>query len=494
MPLSKDILYVSQKEVIKYILDNPFLGVFCDMGFGKTIVTLTAIEELIKTKEIKKVMVVSTLLVSRDTWPEEFANWEHTKNISFSFIHGTKNEREEKLKGDESVHIINQENWVGVVEFFGDKFPYDMLIFDDAQGFKNSKMRNKPKKAICIHDKTCPIYIPEPKSKACSMLCNDFKTRPPRFSRFGAVCNVRPKLKRLLHLTGTPSSKKLLDIFPLFFTLDMGERLGKSFHQYKQRYFNQAYNGFGWKLRDGSEEKIHEKIKDLCIAIESEAELPPCHHIKVPIKFGPKEEKIYRELEKNFIIELESQEVTALNAGALAGKLLQACGGALYTDDSKDWVTLHDEKIKALQTIVRKHEGEPILIGYNFKHELKRLKKHFPEGIDIRERKDVVRAWNAGKIDILFAHPASAGHGLNLQKGPGHVLVWFGLNWALDMNKQLNKRLHRPGQKREVFIYSIVAKGKIDERVLKAVEDKDTTQNDLLTAVRVDIKKRIKKV
>lgn len=493
MAFSKDLLRLSQKEVGQLIQDNPFMGVFCDMGFGKTIVVLTAIEELLRRKEIKKILVVSTLMVSRDTWPDEILEWEHTRGIPFKFIHGTPGERLELLKGDEDIHIINQENFVALVDELKNKWPYDMVVFDDAKGLKNYKIRNKPKTPICTLSKDCPIYWPAEKSTACLSLCDDFKARPPRFSRFGALCRIRPKLKRLLHLTGTPSSKELLDLWPMLYTLDAGRRLGKTRAVYARTFFNKGYSGFGYELRDGAADTIHNKIKDICVAVESEAELPPVHCLKKPIKLGPEQRRCYNELEKEFIINIEGEDITAVNAGVLAGKLLQMCGGAIYTED-KDWVEMHDEKIKALGEIIEKHKGEPVLVGYGFKHELVRLKKAFPQGIDIRERKDFKKAWNRGEIPLAFAHPDSAGHGLNLQKGPGRTLVWFGINWSLDLNNQLNKRLHRPGQKRDVYLYYLVAEKTIDEDVLASVKKKDATQKNLLAAVKRSIKKRQKRL
>lgn len=526
-PLSRDLLRVSQLEAVDFIKNTPFCAIFCDMGFGKTVTTLTAVGDLLDSKEIRKVLVVAPLRVARDTWPEGVAEWEHTTGITFKFIEGDAKERTASARGKEQVHFINQENFVWLAMRAGKRWPYDMVVFDDSKGFKSGKLKTA-ESPVCKHSDGCDMLETEKTghckksgeceryvkaeysdecvmrcadfkqvrggSKACTITCVDYANTPSGYTRYGAIIALRPQIKRLVHLTGTPSSKELLDLWPLIHTIDMGQRLGRTYSQYKQKYFIKARGGYDFFLKPDAKSQIFDTIGDVCISIESEAELPPCTEIPIEVGLPPDVAKMYTTFEREFAVSIEDDEVQAVNAGVLAGKLLQICGGAVYheVEGVKTWTEVHTEKIKALAGIIEQYEGEPILVGYNFAHELERLRNAFPEGVDIRDRRDAVKAWNAGEIPLMFAHPDSAGHGLNLQKGRGRVLVWFGLNWSLDLNKQLNKRLWRPGQKRECFIYYIVAKGRADARVMESIKRKDATQKELLRAVRRDALKTLK--
>jgi len=511
-------LRASQHEMADFVIANPRCAIFSPMGAGKTASVTTAIEKLFRTKEIRRVLVVTTLRVAENTWPDEITEWKHTSYLEFAVLTGDESTRLAAARSKEQIHIINQENFVWLVMKAGRTWPYDMVVFDDAEGFRNANRKNKPKTAICVHRKECPIFEHE-KSRVCRLsnncgslfkekysdfcgrpcesftpvrsnlqacitLCNDFKAQPSRYSRFGALCALGPQIKRLVHLTGTPTNKGLVDFWPLIFTLDGGERLEKTYTQYKNKYFNRGHNGFGWDLKPGAEDAIYDKVKDLCIAVEAEVTLPAVHHIDKVIELPKEAAEMYDEFERELILNIEDDTIEAVNNGVLAGKLLQICGGAVYTGVEKEWTVLHTEKLWALSEIITAHPNEPILVGYNFKHELERLKAQFPHGVDIRDRKDAVHAWNAGDIPLMFAHPGSAGHGLNLQRGPGRVLVWFGLNWRLDYNKQFNKRLHRPGQQREVFIYYLIAKGRADVHLMEGVAKYDWTQKQLLEAVK----------
>lgn len=485
-------LRLSQVDTANFIVDNLNCGIFSDMGFGKSAAAITAIEKLFRQKKITRVLIVSTLLVARETWPEEIKTWADTSYLAFALLCGDARRRLAKARGREQVHIINQENFVWLAEKAGRTWPYDMVIFDDAAGFKSARRTTRPSTAICATYKDCFLYDHEDNKRACSVLCDNFKHPPARHTRFGALCALRTQIKRLVHLTGTPSSRGLLDLWPMVFTLDSGKRLEKTYTQYKNRYFNRSYNGFNWDLKPDAEGKIHEAIKDICISIKSEAELPKLYSTSLEITLPPEAAKMYDEFEKELVLQVGDTEIIAANNGVLAGKLLQVCGGAVYHGENEGWKALHIEKFKALDKIIRDHADEPILVGYNFKHELIRLRAAYPQGIDIRDRKDAVHAWNAGEIPLMFVHPGSAGHGLNLQRGPGRVLVWFGLNWSLNLNKQLNKRLHRPGQARECFIYYIIAKGRADTKLMEGVAKYDWTQNRLLEAVKRQAKDRDK--
>jgi len=525
---TKDMLRASQLEVIEFIINNPCCACFSNMGFGKTAVITTAIEKLFRLKEARRLLVVTTLRVALDTWPDEIRDWQHTSYLDFKVITGTADQRLTAAKGKEQIHIINQENFIWLAERTWRNWPYDMVVFDDAEGFKSSNRKSTQKKAICIYAKNCPIFEHEKtyncqesefcaefrkgtydnscvlpctyfkpvrsSLKTCITLCKHFESPVARYTRFGALCALAPQIKRLVHLTGTPSNKGLIDLWPLIFTLDGGQRLERTYSQYKTKYFNKSHNGFSWDLKPGAEAQIHARIRDICIAVDSEAEadLPPCTHVERMIVLPQKAAKIYSDFERDLVLNIDTEEITAANNGVLAGKLLQVCGGAVYTGIEKEWVTVHDEKFKALDDIILDHATEPILIGYNFGHELIRLKERYPEGVDIRDRRDAVHAWNAGDLPLMFAHPGSAAHGLNLQRGPGRVLVWLGLNWRLDYNKQLNKRLWRPGQRREVFIYYLIAKGRADVRLMEGVAKYDWTQNQLLEAVKRDARQNVK--
>lgn len=521
--LSPDLIRDSQHSVIDFMIDNHFCACFSDMGFGKTVAVTTAVEKLFRMNDVDRLLIVTTVRVARDTWPQELQDWAHTSYLKFKLIEGNAERRLAAARGKEQIHIINQENFVWLAEKAGKTWPYDMLVFDDAEGFKNHTRKNAPGSAICTKRKECPIFEHE-KSwicehaplcvdyvkgtyddacvmpcedfkpvrsglKSCAVLCKDFKSPPSRYTRFGALCALKPQIKRLVHLSGTPTNKGLVDLWALIFTMDSGRRLCRTYTQYKKKYFIKEHNGFKWSLRPGAEVEIHNAVKDICISIPSEAKLPPRHDIDWPITLPPEAAAMYDEFERDLILNLDDDgEIVAANNGVLAGKLLQICGGAVYTGEgegkNREWIILHDAKFKALDEIMMKHPGEPILIGYNYGHELIRLRKRYPHGVDIRDRRDAVHAWNAGDIPTMFAHPQSAGHGLNLQRGPGRVLIWFGLNWRLDMNKQLNKRLHRPGQARDVYIYYIVAKGRTDTLLMEGVAKYDWTQNQLLEAVK----------
>lgn len=521
MSLEYSLIRASQRYAAQFIIDNKACGLFSDMGFGKTVAVTTAIEKMFRLQMIRRVLVVSTLRVARDTWPEELSEWRHTSYLRFKVIAGDADARLRAARGREQIHMINQENFVWLAEQAGRKWPYDVVIFDDAAGFKSANRTNAPTKTICMNSADCPIFEHEKSFvcnhadycsdklsgfggacltpcqdfspvrtslKACIHVCRHFKSYPARYTRFGALCALRPQIDRLVHLTGTPSSKGLLDLWPLIFTLDKGARLKKTYSQYKNTYFIKSHNGFNWNLKPGAEKEIHARVKDICIYIESEADLPPRRDIAQYIRLPKAAAEKYDEFKRDLILNLDGNEIVAANNGVLSAKLLQVCGGAVYTGEGREWIELHREKFKALDKIINRYHGEPIMIGYNFEHELIRLKAAYPDGVDIRDRRDAVHAWNAGDIPKLFIHPLSGGHGLNLQKGPGHVLAWFGLNWSLDLNKQLNKRLHRPGQEQEVFIYYLIVKGKADTLLMDGVAKYDWTQLQLLNALKRQVK------
>lgn len=483
--LKKSDLRPSQRETADFILKNQACAVFSEMGFGKTVVSLTAMMESVEAGEINKILVASTVRVSRNTWPNEIQRWEHLKDLEPLVICGTETERVEKLKKDAILYTINMELFVWLVEHFKDDWPFDALIFDDAKGFKNQRKTGKPS-SLCAYYKICPVYEPSitPKgntSNRCAVMCSSFKPRARKLTRFGAVCRIRHKIKRLVHLTGTPSDRNLLDLWPMMYTIDGGKRLGRTYTWYRDRYFHPV-NVYNWFLNSGSADTISSLIKDVCIALPSEIVLQGVTYRTAKIKLNDVATKMYSKLQRELLLETKNGSVEALNGGVLAGKLLQVCGGAVYTDKG-EYSVIHNDKLDTLERILKDHKDEPVLVGYNFRHELIRLKERFPHGVDFKTFSDPEKEWNSGKHLLVFVHPESAGHGLNLQLGPGRVLVWFGLNWSLSLNKQLNKRLHRPGQQRETIIYYIVAESTIDKKVVEALHSKGVTQSFLLKSL-----------
>lgn len=503
--LKPSLLRPSQLDVSDFIISNPACLVASDMGFGKTASGITAIEKLLRRGEVNKVLIISTLAVTKSTWPEELQAWEHASDLKFVRISGSPEDRLKKAASKAHIYIINQELFVWLAEKAGKKWPYDMLVFDDVSGFSSGQRRSK--RARCHFDKDCPLYVPGgpygcktavarcpysfscPTAKGCqaAVRCENYKEGVPRPTRFGAVCALRKKIKRLVHLSGTPSGHDLLDLWPLIYSLDQGVRLGRTLSDYKRRYFTKSQNGFSWTLRPESGPVIAEKIKDICIAVPSEAKVPPLYHVKRPITLPKKAAELYKRLVKDWVINADNPDrVEAANAGVLAIKLLQICSGAIFKDakegQPKEWLLVHDEKIKEAQRIKAKHPNSPILIIYKFTHELIRLKAAFPDGRDVRDLKDAVSKWNAGEIPIMFGHPGSMGHGLNLQKGPGHVMILFCMP-SLKQYKQVIKRLHRPGQKRKVYLYYLIVEKLADEIAMNSVAWHDHTQQQFLNAI-----------
>lgn len=441
-----------QRYAAEFIITHPISALLLDMGLGKTSITLTAINDLLfDSFEIHKVLVVAPLRVARDTWSAEIEKWEHLKNLQYSVVIGTAQERISALSTPADIYIINRENIQWLVEESRLPFDFDMAVIDELSSFKNHQSK-----------------------------------------RFRAFMKVRPKLKRIVGLTGTPAGNGLMDLFAEFKLLDMGERLGRLIGQYRNTYFQpDKRNGmviYSYKPLPNAEQQIYDKISDITISMKA------VDHLKMPelisseytVRLSEKEKEKYDRLKKDLILATEDNEVTAANAASLSNKLSQMANGAVYSDD-ESVIQIHDRKLDALEDIIESMNGKPLLVAYWFKHDLERIKKRF----DVREIKssEDIYDWNSGKIPVALIHPASAGHGLNLQSG-GSTLVWFGLTWSLELYQQTNARLWRQGQTADtVVIQHIIAKGTIDEQIMKALKTKDTTQAALITAVKAEVHK-----
>lgn len=439
-----------QKYAADFIITHPISALLLDMGLGKTSITLTAINNLLfDSFEVHKVLVVAPLRVARDTWSAEIEKWEHLKNLRYSVVVGTEQERLNALRTPADIYIINRENVQWLVEESGLPFDYDMAVIDELSSFKNHQSK-----------------------------------------RFKAFMKVRPKLKRIVGLTGTPASNGLMDLFAEFKLLDMGERLGRFIGQYRNAYFQpDKRNGmviYSYKPLPDTEQRIYDKISDITISMKAADHLtmPELVSTGYAVQLSDKEREKYERLKKDLVLSTEDNEVTAANAASLSNKLSQMANGSVYSDD-ESVIEIHDRKLDALEDIIESMNGRPLLVAYWFKHDLERIRKRF----EIREIKSSadISDWNSGKIPVALIHPASAGHGLNLQSG-GSVLMWFGLTWSLELYQQTNARLWRQGQTADtVVIQHIIAKGTIDEQIMKALKSKDTTQAALIAAVKADL-------
>lgn len=444
------IPHAYQQYAIQHIETHKEAALFLDMGLGKTVIALSAIWDLaFDFFEVSKVLVVAPLRVARDTWPAEIEKWEHLKYMTYSVVVGTEEERRQALLKKALVYIINRENVDWLVSKSGVPFRFDMVVIDELSSFKSHTSK-----------------------------------------RFKSFLKVRPRIKRIVGLTGTPSGNGLMDLWAEFQLLDMGKRLGRYISHYREAFFEPDKRNqmmvFSYKPRPGAAKEIYQLIGDMTISMKSLDFLPMPKLImnEVHVKLSPAERKVYDELRKKMALSIEGKEIDAANAAALSGKLLQMANGAVYDDDHKP-IRIHDRKLDALEDLVEAANGKPILIAYWFKHDLARMKERLSIR-EIRSSKDITD-WNEGKISVAAIHPASAGHGLNLQRG-GSVLVWFGLTWSLELYQQTNARLWRQGQKNMVIIHHIVTKGTIDEQVMRALKRKDRTQEALIDAVKANLK------
>lgn len=445
-----------QQYSINHIIDHKASGLFLDMGMGKTVSTLTAIDNLIFLGEVIRVLVIAPLRVAEDTWSTEVEKWDHLKHLKISKILGTKKQRKEALNKDADIYVTNRENVDWLVSECFDSWIWDMVIIDELSSFKSSKAK-----------------------------------------RFRALKKVRPYFKRIVGLTGTPAPNSLIDLWPQIYLLDGGQRLGKTITGFKDRYFNpgrrNGYVVYNWELKQGAEEAIQNKISDICISMKADdyLDIPERIDNRVEISLSKKALEIYKKLEKELVIEIAEEDITAANSAVLTNKLLQMANGAIYSE-SKEVVNIHDEKLGKLEEIIDTSNGKSVLVFYNFKHDYNRISEMLTKKKityqTLNDSEDI-KKWNEGEIQVALLHPASAGHGLNLQYG-GNIIVWFGLTWSLELYQQANARLHRQGQKEIVIIHHLISKGTVDEDVMNALANKEVNQNMLLEAVKARLEKK----
>lgn len=444
------IAHKYQDYAIKFIKKSKVSALLLDMGLGKTVITLTAIKELLfDSFEIARVLVIAPLRVARDTWKGEIEKWNHLDILEYSVVIGNEKERLDALNKKSDIYLINRENVDWLINKSGVPFNYDMIVIDELSSFKSHSSK-----------------------------------------RFRALMKVRPKVKRIVDLTGTPSSNGLMDLWAEFRLLDMGERLGKFIGQYRERYFKpDKRNGpiiYSYKPLPNAENVLYKRISDITVSMKAEdyLKMPGKINNEVFVNLSDKEREIYETLKKDLVVSIKDKDIDAVNAAALSNKLLQMASGSVY-DENKNMIHIHDRKLEALEDLIEGANGKPVLIAYWYKSDLKRIKEKF----DVKELKtsEDFRKWNNKEIKVALIHPASAGHGLNLQAG-GSTLIWFSLTWSLELYEQTNARVYRQGQKETVVIYHILAKDTIDEDVIKALENKNKTQAALIDAVKANLK------
>lgn len=408
---------------------------------GKTICTLSAIEELMYDRiEISKVLIIAPIRVAVSTWPSEIKKWDNIRHLTYSVVVGTPKQRISALNEEADIYIINRENVVWLME--NHNWDFDMVVIDELSSFKNNQAK-----------------------------------------RFKALKKKIVKCKRVVGLTGTPTPNGLIDLWPQIYLLDQGERLGRTLGAFRERYFkpgrSKGYIVYEYIPLDTAKTDIFDKLADVCISMRKEdyLDMPDRVYQDVEVNLEPKALKAYQTFEKESVLELANSDgIVAVNAAAVSNKLQQFANGAIY-DENRKYTVLHDSKIEALKELVEMANGQPVIVFYNFKHDQQRIQQEF-ETRELNTDKDI-EEWNQGKISILLAHPASIGHGLNLQEG-GHIIIWFGLTWSLELYQQANDRLYRNGQKNTVSVYHIVAKDTIDQRILEALAKKEKVQDSLM--------------
>lgn len=437
-----------QQFATDFILNQSICCLMLDMGLGKTVITLTALWQLaLDSFDVSRVLVIAPKRVAEDTWPKELAKWEHLTGLTSSLVLGSAAERKSALQRKAFLYIINRENVAWLVK--NHYWDFDMVVIDELSSFKSNKAE-----------------------------------------RFKAMKKVRPMVTRIVGLTGTPAPNTLLDLWPQMYLMDMGQRLGRFIGGFRDRFFLPDKRNreiiYSYKPREGAEDAIYALISDICISMKAAdyLDMPERIDNRIEVSMSPKERKLYDDFQKDMVLSIGDEELDAVNAATLSNKLLQMANGAVYGEDKKV-IPIHDRKLDALEDLVEAANGKPLLVAYWYKHDLQRIKARFKNARCIDTAKDI-DDWNAGQIPLALIHPASAGHGLNLQDG-GCTIVWFGLTWSLELYQQLNARLWRQGQKHTVVIHHIVTKGTHDEDVMRALENKDTRQSALIEAVRARI-------
>ena len=458
--LRPEQLHGYQTYCVDFIQGHDKSLLILEMGLGKTIITLTAILNLMFDQfEVSRVLIVAPLRVGRDVWPQELSIWSHTGFLTMSVAIGTPKRREEAVLANTDICVINRENVKWLVDYCEKNhipWPFDMVVIDELSSFKNHQSQ-----------------------------------------RWKALRKVRSKIKRIVGLTGTPASNGLMDLWAEVGIIDGGERLGRFIGRYREAYFKPAgmnpYTGvvYNYVPVKGAEEEIYERISDITISMKAldYLDMPDCVTVDHMVTMDPQERKAYEQMKDDLIVEIDGESIDAANAAVLSGKLQQMANGCIYTDD-RELIMIHDKKLLMLEDLIEQANGQNVLVAYWFQHDRKRIMEHF-QGTkiaprDIKSSEDI-RDWNDGKIQVGIISPASAGHGLNIQQG-GHILIWFSQVWSLEMVQQTNARLWRQGQKEVVTIHRILCKDSVDEDIAKAVDHKDATQERLIAAVKARLK------
>lgn len=443
-----------QRYCINRVIGDDALGLLLDMGLGKTVIMLTAINDLKYNRFlVRKVLVIAPKKVAEATWQKEAEKWDHLKLLRIVTVLGTKQQRIRALNTPGDVYVINRDNVQFLVDYYRNAWPFDMVVVDESSSFKNHEAK-----------------------------------------RFKALTWVRPHIKRIVNLTGTPAPNSLMDIWAQIYLLDQGERLGKRFHGFRARYFEQNAYSMRYTMKKGAEDAIMNKISDICVSMKAEdyIELPDCVDVDHPVKLDAKAQKAYDRMERDMLLQVDEDMIDAGSAAVLTGKLLQLCNGAVYCADDngeRKVIKIHDCKIELFLELIEGLNGKPALVFYNFQHDLERIMKALEKsGLRVVKLSGAAeqQAWNNREIDILLAHPASCAYGLNLQAGGNHV-IWFGLNWSLELYQQSIARLHRQGQTEKVFNHRLVVVGGVDEDVIAALADKEETQEKLMRALKARI-------
>lgn len=445
-----------QAYCISRLLSDPALGLYLDMGLGKTVITLTAIADLEYNRlQVSRALVIAPKKVAEATWQREAGKWDHLRHLRFSTVLGSEAKRVRALNTPADVWVINRENVPWLVEYCRNAWPFDMVVIDESSSFKNHKAK-----------------------------------------RFKALTWVRKYIRRMVELTGTPAPNGLLDLWAQIYLLDEGQRLGKRVTQFRERYFDPDQRTrdvvYSYKPKDGADSAIRQLIGDICVSMKAEDYiiLPDCTYDDIPVMLDTKAKTAYERLEREMLLQVDESTIDAGSAAVLTNKLLQLCNGAVY-DGQRQTVEIHRCKIDAFLEAVEALDGQPALVFYNFQHDLERLETALAgSGLRVRRLTGPAdeAAWNGREIDILLAHPASCAYGLNLQQGGNHV-IWFGLNWSLGLYQQANKRLHRQGQASKVIIHHLVVADGVDEDVIAALNDKCTIQDRLMQALKARIEK-----
>lgn len=461
--LKRNDLHKYQCACVEHIISHPFCGLFIEMGLGKTVSTLTAVNDLMNDYcEVNSVLVIAPKRVAESVWQEEAEKWDHLKHLRFSKIIGSQKQRVQAIREKADIHIISRDNVAWLCALYGGgKLPFDMVVIDELSSFKSYKSE-----------------------------------------RFRALKGARPYLKRLVGLTGTPAPNSLIDLWPQIYLMDRGIRLEKTISKYREKYFRPGQtNGhvvYSYNLMNDSEKLIHEKIEDICISMKADdyLEMPFRTDNYIKLKMPDALKKQYNDFEKNKVLDVinaaetaeNSTEISAINAAALSNKLLQFANGAVYDEDRKVF-PIHEIKLEALKEIVENSNGQSVLVAWTYQFDRDRIKDYLKvyKPRELKSNKDI-KDWNEGKVQVMLAHPASAGHGLNLQSG-GSIIVWFGQTWSLELYQQFNARLYRQGQKNNVIVHHLILQDTHDEDVVKALKAKDKKQNALMDSIKAKITK-----